>query len=105
MRDHGHDLFVLSEHPDLDGAPDERVLELAASTGRILITHNVRDFVPLLVAWGGSERSHAGCVLVRGIDHSQVSLLLRGLRALFAKHPDQSGWVDLSLWLTHSVGD
>lgn len=100
LRADGHDVLAVIERADLDGASDERVLSLAAAERRILVTHNVRHFAPLLVEWAEAGRSHAGCVLVAQIDHSQFGLVLRGLRPLFEQHPEQEHWIDLALWLS-----
>jgi len=100
LRERGHDVFAASDHPDLDGVDDESLMRLAAQDGRIMVTHNVRDFAPIVVEWASTGRSHAGCVLVAGIDHSQYGVLLRGLGALFEAIPEQAGWVDMTMWLT-----
>ena len=100
LRDLGHDVLAVNEEFSLDGWGDEALLRLAANGGRIVVTHNVRDFVPLLVEWGESGQSHAGCVLVKRIDHSQFGLLLAGLGQLFEAYPRQEEWIDLVMWST-----
>lgn len=102
----GHDVFAVAEHPELDGASDESLLEIARAQGRILVTLNVRDFVPILRIWAGANRPHAGCVLIKGIAAAEFGLMLAGLAYLFAEHPAQEDWVDRTRWLTPgSVGD
>lgn len=100
LRAAGHDVVAANEHPSLDGADDEELMDLAAGDGRIMVTHNARHFVPILIEWAASGHFHAGCVLVKGIDHSQIGALLRGLELLFEAHPAQEEWTDLTLWLT-----
>jgi hypothetical protein len=100
LRDLGHDVLAVSEEPALDGWSDEALLRLAADDGRITVTHNVRHFIPLLIEWGESGRAHAGCVLVKGIDHAQYGLLLTGLEQLLEARSRQEEWVDLAMWLT-----
>jgi Domain of unknown function (DUF5615) len=100
LRDLGHDVVAAGDHPELDGSDDESLLRLATEQGRVMVTHNVRDFVPIVVEWGTTGRAHAGCVLVKGIDHSQYGMLLRGLTALFEAVPEQGDWVDRVMWLT-----
>ncbi len=36
--------------------------QLAAEQGRVLVTANIRDFVPLSNAWNGQGRRHSGIV-------------------------------------------
>ena len=99
-RNAGHDVRAVAEHPELDGASDESLLEIARAEGRILVTHNVRDFIPILRTWAGMNRPHAGCVLIKGIAASEFGLMLTGLAYLFSVHPVQEDWVDLTRWLT-----
>lgn len=100
LRAAGHDMLAAAEHPALAGVADEALLRTAAAEGRIMVTHNIRDFVPILIDWGAGGRSHAGCVLIKGIHHSQFGLLLDGLKALFQDRPEQEEWIDLTIWLT-----
>lgn len=100
LRADGHDVLAVIERADLDGASDEQVLSLAAAERRILVTHNVRHFAPLLLEWAEAGRSHAGCVLVARIDHSQFGIVLRGLRLLLEQRPEPDQWADLALWLS-----
>ncbi len=48
----------------LRGAPDEAVREAAANMGRVLVTHNVRDFLHLVQRWSEQGRNHPGILLV-----------------------------------------
>jgi predicted nuclease of predicted toxin-antitoxin system len=100
LRELGHDVVAAGDRPELDGADDESLLLLATEQDRVMVTHNARDFVPIVVDWGATGRAHAGCVLIKGIDHSQYGMLLRGLTALFEAVPEQSDWVDRVMWLT-----
>ena len=59
LRAAGHDVATVSELEP--GADDERVLGLAASEARVLLTED-KDFGVLAFAW---EQSTAGIVLVR----------------------------------------
>lgn len=60
----GCDTEAVSARPDLRGAPDAEVLDVAARDGRILVTDNVRDFVALSSLWAGQGRTHPGIVLI-----------------------------------------
>ena len=37
----------------------------AAAEGRALLTHNIQDFVPLVVTYFEQERSHSGVIVAR----------------------------------------
>lgn len=99
LRDRGHDVLALNEHPDLEGLDDPDVLRLAVEEGRIVVTFDVKDFVPLFREWGEAGRTHAGCILVHGIDHRDHGPLLAGLDQLFTRHPNPIHWHDLAMVL------
>ena len=88
----------------LKGSKDEAILSFAANEGRILITHDVGDFVPLLQRLGAAGDHHAGCVLIQGIGNDEFGRLLTGLRTMFQERPEQDQWIDLVLWLTPRGG-
>lgn len=100
LRGEGHDVSALDEDAELGALADAEVLALAAAEGRILITFDQRHFAPLLREWAEAGRSHAGCILVYGLDHSEFALILRGIRRLFDGRPRQEKWVDLADALT-----
>ena len=92
----GHDALSIAEEPLHEGLDNEEVLALAAAEGRILVTHNVADFPPILREWAAESHGHAGVILVHGIDHSEFGLVIDGLQKLFAERPAQQDWVDVS---------
>ena len=75
-------MLALDEDITLEGLADPDVLAMAATTNRILVTFNVRDFAPLLQEWAGKARNHSGCILVVGLDHRQIGEIVRRLSAL-----------------------
>jgi hypothetical protein len=64
LSDAGCDTLAVSADPGLRGAPDAEVLERAALQGRVLVTDNIRDFVPLHNEWAAAGRTHPGLLLV-----------------------------------------
>jgi hypothetical protein len=60
----GCDTSAISAEASLRGTPDAEVLELAAAQGRVLVTDNIRDFVPLSNAWAAQGRTHPGMLLL-----------------------------------------
>lgn len=99
MRDDGHDVAAIDADPSLEGMPYPEVLRLAVVEQRILVTANVRDFVPLLAEWLGAGRSHTGCVLIpRSVRNEDFSRIIAGLRRLLHDGA-QSDWTSRTIWL------
>jgi Domain of unknown function (DUF5615) len=98
----GHDVRALSEGAADEGLDDEEVLALATGEQRILVTHDVEDFPPILREWAAEGRSHAGIVLVHGIDHGEFGLVLDGARRLLDARPVQEDWIDVCDVLSRS---
>ncbi|HEX2016364.1 MAG TPA: DUF5615 family PIN-like protein [Solirubrobacteraceae bacterium] len=99
LRDAGHDVRAADEERALDGWDDERLLELAATEQRIMVTFNVRDFAPIAQTWAGERRHHAGCVILVGIDHSEFGVILTRLADELATRPDPHAWRDYTAFI------
>ncbi len=98
LREAGHDVRAADEEQGLQGLEDADLLALAASEGRILVTFDVKDFVPLLSEWVSGGRSHAGCILVAGsIRHEQFGTVISGILEALEEHED---WLDRVYWLS-----
>jgi len=92
----GHDVRALDQEPALEGLDDEDVMALAWEERRILVTHNIRDFPDILREWAAAQRSHAGAILVYGIDHSEFALIVRGIERWLELYPEPAKWIDLA---------
>lgn len=92
------------EQRELDGWEDERLLELATAEGRIMVTFNVKDFARLATEWAAAGTSHAGCLMVVGIDHAEFGLIVRVIEAVIDSRPDQQSWTDYAAWGTRAAG-
>jgi predicted nuclease of predicted toxin-antitoxin system len=46
---------------------DESQMIFAANEGRVLVTHNIRDFAPIFERWWHSDRCHPGIVVSQQI--------------------------------------
>ena len=90
-------MLALDEHRELEGISDADVLHLAAQQRRILITFNLRDFLPLVRQWAEENRSHAGCILLARIAQSDFGGILGRLDAALKERPAQVAWADLTL--------
>lgn len=97
LESQGHDVRALDQELALEGLDDEEVLALAASEQRILVTHNIRDFPAILRDWAAAQRSHAGVILVYGIDHREFDVIARGVQGCLELYPDADSWQDLAL--------
>jgi len=94
----GHDVLALDREPQLTTLPDEQVLAYALSEQRILLTHDLKDFVPLVRDWAEAGRTHAGCLLVtRG--PREYGAILGAIDALFERTPKQRDWIDRAEFL------
>ena len=93
----GHEVRGLDQERELEGLDDDEVLALAAVEERVLVTHNIRDFPAILREWAAAERSHAGVILVYGIDHREFGVIVRGIELCLARYPAAASWRDLAL--------
>jgi predicted nuclease of predicted toxin-antitoxin system len=93
----GHDVRALDQELALEGLADDDVLALAAAEERILVTHNIRDFPAILREWAPTERSHAGVILVYGIDHREFDLIVRGIEWCVELYSEPGTWRDLAV--------
>jgi hypothetical protein len=99
-----HDVRAADEERELDGWDDERLLALAAEEGRIMVTFNVADLARVATEWAAATSSHAGCLLIAGINHREFGLILRVINHALSTRPDQAAWVDYTAWGTrHST--
>jgi hypothetical protein len=92
----GHDVRALDQEPDLEGLDDEDLLALAHEDQRILVTNDIGDFPSILREWAAAQRTHAGVILVYGIDHRQFDLVVRGIQRWLQLHPEPASWIDLA---------
>jgi Domain of unknown function (DUF5615) len=60
----GWDVLAVKTSAELIGLPDDDILVAATAQGRMLVTLNVRDFVPIERAWKALGRRHGGIVYV-----------------------------------------
>jgi hypothetical protein len=105
LRVQGHDVRALDEERQLEGLPDDDVLALATAEQRILVTHNIAHVPAILREWAEASRSHAGVILVYGIDHSEFDLIARGVLRLLALRPSQKVWLDFPAILNRSFAN
>ena len=88
---------ALDQELVLEGLGDDQVLALAAEEQRILVTNDIGDFPRMLRQWAEAQRSHAGVILVYGVDHREFDVVIRGIQRWVKLYPDSASWVDLTL--------
>ena len=65
---------------------DQAQLEYAADQGRVLVTCNTQDFVPLYLEWWNAGRHHNGIITSEQLDFGEMlERLLRFLETVTAK--------------------
>lgn len=89
----GHDVLALDRDETLSRLADEDVLALAAAEQRIVITHNLRHFVPIARSWAETSRAHHGLILVT-LRHTEYGAILRHLEQAFVDRPNPDEWID-----------
>lgn len=104
LRERGHEVRAADEEHALDGYEDERLLELATVEQRVMVTFNVRDFARIVAQWGAAGRTHAGCLMVVGIDHAEFGLIVRVIESAIRARLRQADWIDYSAWGTRGSG-
>jgi hypothetical protein len=93
-----HDVRAADEERELNGWDDERLLALATEQGRIVVTFNVKDSARITTEWAAAGKSHAGCLLIVGIDHAEFGLILRVIEHALSTRADQAAWTDYTAW-------
>ena len=103
LRDQGlHDVRAADEERELDGLTDEELLSIAAADERIFVTFDVSDFPVIARRWAEAGRSHAGCMIVVGIDHGELGAILDALMRELAARSREDEWTDLTLFLARA---
>lgn len=88
----GCDTVAVSADPELRGSTDAEVLEVAAALRRVLVTDNVRDFVPLGNAWAAQGRTHAGILLISSRTFPMTSRRTGAIAAALLRRHGSATW-------------
>ena len=64
LRTKGHDVVSVVADASLVALPDEQILAHAATGGRVLVTANIKDFIPLDARYRAAGQVHHGLILV-----------------------------------------
>jgi len=95
LREQGHDVRAADEERLLDEVADESLLTMATADDRSLVTANVRDFLPLVIALAEAGRHHAGVIVVaHSIRQHHFGAIIAGVSEALTAMPDQAAWRD-----------
>lgn len=92
----------LDQEPGNAGLPDDEVLRLAARDGRIVVTHDVNTFPPLLREFAERGESHAGAIVVVGIRSRDFDLTVAAVETWLPRYPGQEQWLSLTAFAARS---
>ncbi len=103
LRELGHDVQGVQE-PENRWAwalDDPEQLEATSARGRMLVTYNLRDFVPLSREWAEEGRPHAGILLIHPhtVPPWNIGELVRRLDAFLRSHPREGALADSVVFL------
>lgn len=98
LRAHSIDAEAVSARPDLRTLADPAILEAAATEGRILVTRNIGDFIPLDAIWAGAGRRHAGILCVATRRFPEDSALIGALVAALTEWADGGRDISGTYW-------
>ncbi len=101
----GHDVRAADAEGEIfDAMEDERLLAVAASEERVLVSRNVRDFPRIAGEWARVGRPHAGVIMIPpSIDHAEFGAIVSSVEALLTDTA-QSDWQDCFEWMVRASG-
>jgi uncharacterized protein YbjT (DUF2867 family) len=88
LRERGHDVLAVAEHPGWAALPDPEVMSVARTERRAVVTNNLRDYRPLhsdAITPGG--QGHFGMVFMPGSYRRTKAATGRIISALEASSP------------------
>lgn len=95
----GWDVIAVSAEPSLRSASDAELLDHAATVGRVLVTENIRDYMPLVKGRAVEGETRPGLILTNPKRFNRTSLAYPGnviaaLQALLEAPPTQGqSWI------------
>ncbi len=103
LRERGHDAISVHDRPDLVAALDPAIFAAMQAEHRVIVTNNVRDFVPLAQDALQAGSPFFGLVLTsdRSLPRSKATIgtYVRLLETLLSEHPAQDTLLGRIHWL------
>lgn len=90
LRAKGHDAVAVVADPALAGLADDQVLAHATAADRVLVTANIKDFMPLDARYRAATQAHAGLILVSTKTFPQDRSFTATITTVFSALLDQS---------------
>jgi len=64
LREAGHDVDAVVEHPELRGLPDQEQFDQATADARTLVTYDTADYLPVAARRAAEGQEHPGLILL-----------------------------------------
>lgn len=86
LREAGHDVDAVVEHPELRGLPDQEQFDRAGADARALVTYDAADYVPVAARRAAEGQEHPGLILLSAARFPQgaPAAIVKSLAALLA---------------------
>jgi hypothetical protein len=103
LRERGHDVSAIAEHPGWAALSDPEVLAAARTERRAIVTNNLRDYRPLhaeAITPGGS--GHSGMVFMPGSyrrTRADTGRIIAALEAKLTEYPGDDDLANGECWL------
>jgi len=103
LRERGHDVVAVADHPGWAAISDPEVMALARSERRAVVTNNLHDYRPLhadAITPGGP--GHFGMILMSGSyrrTKADIGRIVSALEAKLAEYPDDKDLANGESWL------
>lgn len=96
LEERGHDVMPTEK---MERVPDGALLEMAVREGRVLVTHNARDFLQI-VRDRAPEKGHAGLILIpHPVKLHDFGKIIRGVQNTLGEL-SQEDWTNRVQWLS-----
>lgn len=99
----GYDVLAAKGQRDLQQLEDEELLRRATLEGRVLVTDNTQDFMPILERFANLGLPHHGVLFTahRSLPRLRrtIGLFVRSLEAYLREHPGDDELRDRRDWL------
>lgn len=103
LRRLGHDVIAVVDEQDLRGSSDEALLDWATAQDRVIVTYDVRGFMPLLERSTSMGVDCAGLIFVSVRSYPMGDLghgpLFRDLAKVLQAHPARDALRRRAIWL------
>ena len=95
LEDLGHDVKATER---MERLLDAALLEMAAEEGRVLVTHNVKDFARILQS-RPPEKKHSGLIFIpSSVKLNDFGTIISGIHETISG-TSQEEWVDKVAWM------